>query len=291
MGDFTLGSGDWQEGSQAGATGSDVEPAEGLSREQFEKWHNEIKQQPAWRAKADREADYVDGNQLDADVLRKQQSIGMPPAIEPLIGPVIDSVLGMEAQRRTDWRVIPDSEDGSGDDVAIALNHKLNTAERHSKADKACSEAFSGQASVGIGWIEVSREANPFKYPYRCTPIPRNEIYWDWRSKELDLSDARYLIRRKWTDKGQAELMFPDQAPLISRAAGGWSGWDVNLSMDGGKSTGLQMSGDGPPSAYGAVTTPLPGQSGISHAMLAAFYSGERGFNLFGNYHLELQRQ
>ena len=107
----------------------------------------------------------------------------------------MDSVLGMEAQRRTDWRVTPDSEDGSGDSVAEALNHKLNTAERHARADKACSEGFKGQATVGIGWVEVSRDKNPFNYPYRATHVPRNEVYWDWRSK-MDMNIARYLIRR-----------------------------------------------------------------------------------------------
>ena len=226
MADIHLGTSDWQEGNQDGMTAEMADGAmdQGLSRAQFEKWHEEIKKQPAWRTHADRESDYYDGNQLDSDALRKAKSIGMAPAIEPLIGPVIDSVLGMEAQRRTDWRVIPDSEDGTGDDVATALNHKLNTAERHARADKACSEAFAGQAKVGIGWVEVSRDPNPFHYPYRCTNVPRNEVYWDWRAKELDLSDARYLIRRKWTDREQAALLFPDQAPLIRQASTGWSG-------------------------------------------------------------------
>jgi hypothetical protein len=284
---FQLSNSDWQEGSQQGATSAMVDGTAttsdnhpGLSKEQFLEWHEEIKQQPAWRAKADREADYCDGNQLDSDVLNKQAAIGMPPAIEPLIGSVIDSVLGMEAQHRSDWRVIPDS-DKDGEDVAEALNYKLNQAERHAKADKACSEAFAGQSKVGIGWVEVSRDPNPFNYPYRCKVIPRNEIYWDWRgSFDPAATDHRYLIRRKWTDKAQAKLLFPQQAQLIEAAAGGWAGYDNNLTLDGGTSTGLSNSGGGMPTASAAVTTPLPGDSGTSYPMLSAHYTTDRGATL-----------
>lgn len=281
MSSIRLSNADWQEGSQAGSVSNEDEQLpEGLSRNQFEKWHEEIKAQPAWRAEADRESDYCDGNQLDSDVLRKQAAVGMPPAIEPLIGPVMDSVLGMEAQHRTDWRVIPDS-DHEGDEVAEALNHKLNTAERQSKADRACSNAFAGQSKVGVGWVEVSRDNNPFNYPYRCTSIPRNEIFWDWRgSHDVAGMDHRYRIRRKWTDKEQAKLLFPEHEALIEQASGGWSGFDTSFTSDGGKSTGLAMSGNSMPQSYGAVTTPLAGDTGTSYPMLAAYQSSERGSSL-----------
>lgn len=168
-----------------------------LTLQEFTDFFHEIEEQPAWRAKADREMEYYDGNQLSSEILQKQQQIGMPPAIEPLIGPAIDAVLGLEAKTRADWRVLPDSQDQSGDEVAQALNFKLNQAERHSKADKACSDAFKTQVAAGIGWVEVSRNPNPFQFPYRCKSIHRNEIWWDMLATEEDLSDARYLIRRR----------------------------------------------------------------------------------------------
>ncbi|BEP44042.1 hypothetical protein [Variovorax sp. V15] len=167
-----------------------------LTLSEFTDFFHEIEEQPAWRAKADREMEYYDGNQLSSEILQRQQQIGMPPAIEPLIGPAIDAVLGLEAKTRADWRVLPDGEGegDSGDQVATALNYKLNQAERHSKADKACSDAFKTQVAAGIGWVEVSRNPDPFKFPYRCKSIHRNEIWWDMLATEDDLSDARYLI-------------------------------------------------------------------------------------------------
>lgn len=211
-----------------------------LDLKTFTKWLFEIDNQPAWRSKADREMDYVDGNQLDSEILRKQQAIGMPPALEPLIGPAIESVLGLEAKTRTDWRITSDNGK-ENDDVAAALNYKLNQSERKSGADRACSDAFKPQLCVGLGWVEVSRESDPFKYPHRCKAVHRNEIHWDFLSVEPDLSDARYLVRRRWTESEQAILKFPDHKDLIERANGRWTD-RFALSMDGGASTDLAQS-------------------------------------------------
>lgn len=207
----------------------------------FTQWVQECQDQPDWRVKADREADYYDGNQLDSEVMKKARERGLPPAIEPLIGPTIDSVLGMEAKTRTDWRVVPDG-DKQSDDVADALNHWLNQAERHSKADNACSDAYASQIKVGLGWVEVSRDQNPFNYPYICGEVHRNEIWWDWNAKP-DMSDARYLIRRKWMHRKQAALMIPAQAELIEHAGAGWQQFDPGiLGLEGGGSTGLSSA-------------------------------------------------
>ncbi len=204
----------------------------------FTQWVQECQDQPDWRVKADREADYYDGNQLDSEVMRRARERGLPPAIEPLIGPTIDSVLGMEAKTRTDWRVSPDG-DKQSDDVADALNYRLNHAERHSKADIACSDAYASQIKVGLGWVEVARDPNPFNYPYLCGDVHRNEIWWDWKSKP-DLSDARFLIRRKWMHRKQAALMIPAKADLIEHAGAGWQQFDPGmLGLEGGGSTGL----------------------------------------------------
>ena len=212
-----------------------------LSLSEFTDWLNELQEQPRWRMNADKEADYADGNQLDSEVMQRAAELGLPPAIEPLVGPTIDSVLGLEAKTRKDWRVMPDENDA--DEVAEAMTFKLSQAERKSKADMSCSEAFADQVKVGLGWVEVSRCDDPFKYPYRCNSIHRNEIWWDWFSKENDLSDARYLIRRKWTDIDQAVLRFPEHAELIKSVGGGWSDYDL-ANLDGGRATGLYNAWD-----------------------------------------------
>ncbi|AYO54403.1 portal protein [Acinetobacter wuhouensis] len=201
---------------------------------------HEIEEQPYWRHTADKEMDYADGNQLESDLLNRMKQIGIPPAVEDMIGPALQSVEGFELQTRTDWRVKANGDTGS-DDVADALNFKLNQAERLSKADKACSDAFRPQIGCGIGWVEVKREQDPFKYPYRCVKVHRNEIHWDFKATENDLSDARWLRRTRWIHPKRLVQAFPQHAELIQtvgRYGGSW--WQEDGVMDGGDSTGLQ---------------------------------------------------
>lgn len=220
-------------------------PGGNLSMREFTDWFLEISQQPMWRGRADKEMDYVDGNQLGADILQKMAEIGMPPAIEPLIGPAIDAVLGFEAKTRTDWRLQSDTPGPEGDAVAQALNYKLNQAERKSGADRAMSDAFKPQLCVGLGWVEVARESNPFKFKYRVRHVHRNQIWWDWLAQEPDLSDARYLFRRRWTDADLAAKMFPSFASQIMALAGGHGWFDrTELTSDGGTGTGLAPDAD-----------------------------------------------
>lgn len=214
-----------------------------LSVTEWEEICREALNQQPWRAQADKEADYADGNQLDSDLLRRQRAAGIPPAKENIIGPAIAAVCGYEKKTRTDWRVTPDG-DPEGQDVADALNYKLNQAERHSKADRALSEAFRPAVTVGLGWVEVSRPSDPFEYPYRCRYVSRNEIWWDMKAREPDLKDARWLFRRRWVDKDQAAMLFPEHAELILRMQAGWASDLFNMELEGGQSTGLYAAAD-----------------------------------------------
>ena len=207
-----------------------------MSLNEYLEIQQEISQQAMWRSVADKEADYADGNQLDSALLSQMQRLGIPPAIEDLISPTILSVQGYEANIRTDWRLT--SDDGeTGQEVADALNFKLNQAERKSLADRACSDAFRSQIVTGIGWVEVAREQNPFKFPYRCSTVHRNEIYWDMTARELDLSDARFLLRQKWLHIDKVKGVFPNFDYDMSLLGG-----SANEDWDGGNSTGLNNS-------------------------------------------------
>ena len=205
----------------------------------------EIEEQAPWRANADKEMDYVDGNQLDSELLRRQQAIGIPPAIEDLMGPAIRALTGYEESTRTDWRVSPEAGP-SGQDVADALNYQLNQAEKQSHADAACGAAFRPQAAVGIGWVEVGKESDPFLYPYRCTAVHRNEIHWDMSGGDADrlLDKARWLRRARWLRPERIEAAFPKHKDVIracGRAGSQWWGDQTSIAaMDGGGSTGLQ---------------------------------------------------
>ncbi|CAB4154983.1 hypothetical protein UFOVP653_53 [uncultured Caudovirales phage] len=203
-----------------------------LPRAQVEMFLREIKHQPHWRREADRAADFYDGNQLSPEDVEALKDRGQPPLITNIIKPTIDTVLGMEAKSRSDWRVRPEDDDECEDDLAEALSVKLKHAEIESRADRAVSDAYSGQIKAGLGWVEVAREHDPFKCPYRVRYVHRREIFWDWRAEQPDLSDARYLIRRRWLELEHAIALMPQYASLFRMTTGGWAGFDPLLEQD-----------------------------------------------------------
>ena len=203
-----------------------------LPRGQVEMFLREIKHQPHWRREADRAADYYDGNQLSPETVEKLKDRGQPPLITNIIKPTIDTVLGMEAKTRTDWRVRPEDDDECDDDLAEGLSVKLKHAEIESRADRAVSDAYAAQIKAGLGWVEIAREHDPFKCPYRVRYVHRREIFWDWRAEQPDLSDARYLIRRRWLELEHAIALMPQYATLFRMTTGGWAGFDPLLEQD-----------------------------------------------------------
>jgi hypothetical protein len=200
----------------------------------------EIQEQPAWRTTADIEADYYDGNQLDSETLEAMKELGMAPIIENLTAPTIDAVLGLEAKTRLDWKIATNADEDFSE-VAEAMNYRMKQAESESMADRACSDSFAAQTKVGLGWVEVAREHNPFLYPYRVGYVPRNEIFWDFRGKRPDTLDWRYLVRKRWHDVDVIEKTFPNKADMLRLSCAGWSGMDPTMLIDGGRSTGLAM--------------------------------------------------
>ena len=218
-----------------------------LTLEEYREIHEEIDHQPReWRPIADREMEYAEGNQLRTELLEAQRKLGIPPSMENLIGAALEGIRGYEEVTRTDWRVTANGQPG-GQDVADAISFKLNEAERASKADDACSEAFYRQIGVGLGWVEVSKSDDPFGYPFRCLYVNRNEIHWDWASEKDDLSDARWLRRQRWMHPSRLARVFPEHAELIRRFGKAGIGWWSEYSDEagnGGGSTGMNRAWD-----------------------------------------------
>lgn len=183
---------------------------------------DDIRNEPPWRHTANRESAYYDCNQLDADVIQAMENLGMLPVSRPLIPAAVDVVLGMEARSRRDFLVVADEEQDS--DEAKALGVRLHEVERLSKADEAVSDAYAGQIKVGVGWVEVGSNPDPFAYPHRCRSPSRRELWWDWRADQ-DQAEWRYVVRRKWFDIDRLQQMFPGKRDLLQAASRSFPGW------------------------------------------------------------------
>lgn len=182
--------------------------------------HLEIDRQPQWRPESSRCADYYDGKQISLAMKRELDERGQPVMVHNLVAPAVDGVLGMEAKTRQGMMVKADDDQGT--EVAEALNEKMNEIGRLIEIDRCCSDAFAPQTKAGMGWVEVN-EDKLGDVSVKANTVHRNEIWWDWNSKQPDLSDARWLMRKRWLDEDEAIAFFPGHEELIRQACGAWA--------------------------------------------------------------------
>lgn len=206
-----------------------------LTQQQLETLILDSRWEKSWRDEADRAADYYDNKQLTPQLISTYKARGLAPLVRNLIAPTINLMLGIEAKTRRDWKVAADDDDAV--DLALAMSQRLKDATRLANANKACSDAYADQVKTGVGWVEVGRNSNPFLPFYRVARVHRREIVWDHRAVESDLSDARYLVRRRFVDLDIALLKFPSKAALLKNAMARWASFDVlsesgSLSLD-----------------------------------------------------------
>jgi len=200
--------------------------------EKLESFLSEIHAQPSWREEANKAADYYDGNQLSSRTLQDMEERGIPPIVVNVIKPTVDTVLGMEAKARRDWVVRGERDEDT--DLAEALTVKLSEAERVTRANRACADAYEDQVKVGLGWVHIGRGSDPFEQDHIVETVHRSEVHADWRARKFDLSDARYLVRERWYDLDEAVALFPQKKSVLRAAVNAepWWDWRQEISLD-----------------------------------------------------------
>lgn len=192
----------------------------GYSIQSLENLVDDCWAQPDWRTRSDICCAYYDDKQLTPEQQHIAMLEGLVPRSTNLIGRVVNGVLGQEAKTRTDIKLSADDDIFA--DVSSYLSGRMQEARRETYTDLAVSNGYASQVKAGLGWVEVSRVADPLEYPYRVTDVHRNEIWYDWRGKQATLSDARWLVRKRWTDLDEAMAAMPEHAEVLRYAVNGW---------------------------------------------------------------------
>lgn len=215
-----------------------------LTAQTIQQFLYEIQQQPDFRSEMDKSAAYYDDRQVSPEKAAILKARGQQPSIQNLIKPIINSVLGTEAKTRRNWNVESEYND-TPTDLAIAINVELHKVAKETRADRAFSDAYASMIKTGIGWVHIGRSADHFGSPYRVEFIHRNEMFWDFRTRLQDMSDCRYVVRRRRYDVDIAQSMFPEATDEINRyinydrgqswdirQRGSYSGYSSSDSMD-----------------------------------------------------------
>lgn len=185
----------------------------GMSLLDLEQRLADIENEPNWRPSADKCADYYDHKQSSAERLSRHADTGEPMVTINLIQRTINGALGQEAKTRLNWKAQADTQ--VFNDVAAVMNERLHEFQREAKTDMAISEAYSSMLRTGIGWVEVSRNPDPLGYYGRAVAVHRNEVWWDWRARLPDKSDAQWIVRQRWADVDEAAAIFPQHAEML----------------------------------------------------------------------------
>ncbi|WP_225394245.1 portal protein [Escherichia coli] len=223
------------------ATKNDNGATPRFSQRQLQALCSDIDSQPKWRDAANKACAYFDGDQLPPEVLQVLKDRGQPMTIHNLIAPTVDGVLGMEAKTRTDLLVISDDPDDETEKLAEAINAEFADACRLGNMNKARSDAYAEQIKAGLSWVEVRRNSDPFGPEFKVSTVSRNEVFWDWLSREADLSDCRWLMRRRWMDTDEAKATFPGMAQVIDYAIDDWRGF-VDTTVTEGQPSPLMSA-------------------------------------------------
>ncbi|EKD3366327.1 portal protein [Escherichia coli] len=223
------------------ATKNDNGATPRFSQRQLQELCSDIDSQPKWRDAANKACAYYDGDQLPPEVLQVLKDRGQPMTIHNLIAPTVDGVLGMEAKTRTDLLVMSDEPDDETEKLAEAINAEFADACRLGNMNKARSDAYAEQIKAGLSWVEVRRNSDPFGPEFKVSTVSRNEVFWDWLSREADLSDCRWLMRRRWMDTDEAKATFPGMAQVIDYAIDDWRGF-VDTTVTEGQPSPLMSA-------------------------------------------------
>lgn len=162
------------------------------------------------------DAAFYDGDQFSDEELQEYEARNQKARVFNEIKPTVDWLLGGERRVRTDWAILPRTEDDSEPSIRKSKLAKyiddINNANWHR------SEAFSDMTKCGEGWTAVEYLPNQdgdFQIMFQ-------HEHWrymlaDSKSRRRDMTDMQYIWRVKILDLQTLISYFPEkEAELIN---------------------------------------------------------------------------
>jgi hypothetical protein len=138
---------------------------------------------------------------------------GQYPIVFNLIQTTVNWVLGSQRRSPMDYKILPRRPDGSK--AAERKNELLRHLRDENDTEQHVSMAFADAVKAGVGWLETG-EGDPADGPIVFDRYESwRNMLWDSRSRQHDLSDARYVCRVKWLDMDLAMALWPKRASIL----------------------------------------------------------------------------
>jgi hypothetical protein len=160
--------------------------------------------------------DFKDSIQWESADIRELEERGQKALVYNEIKPAVEWLIGTERRTRVDWKILPRTQDDR--QSAETKTKLLKYVSDVNKFEFNMSRAFGDTATVGCGWAELGIRSDVGEEPLFVRYESWRNIWLDPLSMELDISDARYLMRSKIVDYDIAKQMFPGRADVVQAA-------------------------------------------------------------------------
>lgn len=179
-----------------------------------EMYEYELEQQLEGRSKRARDEAFYDGNQFTPEQLAVYEARNQTPRTYNEIKPAIDWIIGSERRARSDWSVLPRTDDDV--EPAVLKSRLVKYIDDINKAKMQRSLAFEDCVKTGEGWTYICVEPNEDGQPHISISYEDwQNVIADSKSVRMDLKDCRYIWRSKIIDLETLKTYFPDKAAEI----------------------------------------------------------------------------
>lgn len=181
----------------------------------YETWHmNSIE----WRERWNEDRWFYHNIQRDDDEIKALEARGQPPTVYNEIKPVVDFLIGLEKQQRTDPRAFPRTPLHEQD--AEAATDAMRFVADREEYDEKRSGLWFDLLTVGFGGLELV----PMQKPNGETDLELaqndwDRMWWDVHAAKPDFSDARYRGLCRWVDLEDAVFEYGEESREIFEAA------------------------------------------------------------------------
>lgn len=165
------------------------------------------------RGEAETDRDYYDNKQLSAQELAALRKRGQPETIINFIALKVDTLVGIEKDRRIDPKALPRTPQHEED--ADGASQGLRYVADQQDYDTKRSGVWRNLLIEGAGGIGVAVEEKAYGICITLQRVPWDRMFWDPHSAALDFSDASYLGVVTWMDYADALAKYPDGAEIL----------------------------------------------------------------------------